>query len=44
MVMQDVQAAVEVQMLERKAKKQVTKEIVRIVRQKVETQDRSVVE
>ena len=44
MVMQDVQAAVEVQMLEMKAKKQVTKEIVRIVGQKVETQDRSVVE
>ena len=41
--MQDVQA-VEVQMLERRARKQVTKEIVRIVRQKVETQDRSVVE
>ena len=41
--MQDVQA-VEVQMLERRARKQVTKEIVRIVGQKVETQDRSVVE
>ena len=42
--MQDVQAAVEVQMLGRKAKEQVTKEIARIVGQKVETQDRSVVE
>ena len=42
--MQDVQAAVEVLMLEMKAKKQVTKEIVRIVGQKVETQDRSVVD
>ena len=41
--MQDVQA-VEVQMLERRARKQVTKEIVRIVGQKVETQDRSVVD
>ena len=44
MVMQDVQTAAEAQALELRAKEQVTKTIVQIVGQEVETQDRSVVE